>query len=71
MPGDNWGNATKIQFSASLSREGKCVVAQCLDVDVASQGPSEDEALANLGEALELHFGEPRAGTTPIEGVSR
>ena len=55
----------KMQFSASLSREGDWVVAQCLDVDVASQGRSEDEALANLGEALELHFEEPRAGAVP------
>ncbi|HEX5505047.1 MAG TPA: hypothetical protein VFW96_20695 [Thermomicrobiales bacterium] len=30
-------------------------------MDVASQGESEDEALANLREALELHFAPPRA----------
>jgi len=28
---------------------------------VASQGASEEEALANLKEALELHFEPPRA----------
>ena len=65
MSGDIWGNAMKMQFTASLWREGKWVVAQCLDVDVASQGRSEDEALANLREALELHFEEPRAGAAP------
>ena len=43
-------------FKASLWREGDWVVAQCLDVDVASQGIDEDDALANLNEALELHF---------------
>ena len=53
------------QFSASLWREGDWIVAQCLDVDVASQGRSENEALANLKEALELHFEEPRASTAP------
>jgi predicted RNase H-like HicB family nuclease len=29
-------------------------VAQCLDVDVASQGASAEQALANLREAVEL-----------------
>jgi predicted RNase H-like HicB family nuclease len=31
-------------------------VAQCLDVDVASEGDTEDEAVSNLNEALELRF---------------
>ena len=31
-------------------------MAQCLEVDVASQGETEEEALANLEEALELFF---------------
>ena len=31
-------------------------VAQCLDVDVVSEGDAEDEAIANLREALELRF---------------
>jgi len=31
-------------------------VAQCLDVDVASEGDTEDEAVSNLTEALELRF---------------
>jgi hypothetical protein len=39
-------------------------VAQCLEVDVASQGETEAEALANLKEALELHF-EPPCATRP------
>lgn len=35
-------------------------VSQCLDVDVASCGDTEDEAVSNLKEALELRFeGEP------------
>ena len=42
--------------AASVFREGQWYVAQALDVDVASQGESEDEALANLTEALQLHF---------------
>lgn len=55
----------KKQFRASLWREGTWVVAQCLDLDVASQGRGEDEALANLKEALELHFEAPCATTAP------
>lgn len=54
----------KIWFSASLWREGDWFVAQCLDVDVASQGRGEDDALANLKQALELHFEDPRASAT-------
>ena len=42
--------------TASVHMEGQWRVAQALDVDVASQGKSEDEALANLAEALQLHF---------------
>ena len=40
-------------------------MAQCLEVDVASQGETEEEALNNLKEALELHFELPSATVTP------
>lgn len=53
------------KFTGSLSREGNWIVAQCLEVDVASQGKSEAEALANLKEALSLHFESPRATDAP------
>jgi predicted RNase H-like HicB family nuclease len=53
-------------FSASVWREENLYVAQCLEVDVASQGTSEKEALENLREALELHFEPPRATATPL-----
>ena len=52
-------------FTASLWQEDDWLVAQCLEVDVASQGETEEEALANLKEALELHFESPRATVTP------
>jgi predicted RNase H-like HicB family nuclease len=48
-------------------------VARCLDVEVASQGRTIDEALANLREALELYFedqpapDEPEPIVAPIE----
>lgn len=56
----------KRAFSASVGREGHWYVAQCLEVDVASQGETEQEALSNLKEALELHF-EPPVATRPAE----
>ena len=55
----------KRTFNASVTREGVWYVAQALEVDVASQGLSEDDALDNLREALELHFQPPLAKTLP------
>ena len=55
----------KKTFKASVWREDGWYVAQCLDVDVASQGRSEKEALKNLEEALALHFEPPRATAAP------
>lgn len=55
----------KQPFNASITREAEWFVAQCLEVDVASQGRTEEEALDNLREALELHFTPPRATAAP------
>lgn len=44
-------------------------VAQCLDVDVASEGDTEDEAVVNLREALALYFDEGTPATTPSRAV--
>ncbi len=52
-------------FTASISQEGKWFVAQCLEVDVASQGKNEDEAIDNLREALELYFQAPHPTVMP------
>jgi predicted RNase H-like HicB family nuclease len=52
-------------FQASVWKEDGIFVAQCLDVDVASQGPTEDEALESLKEALELHYTAPVATSVP------
>ncbi len=51
----------KRTLTTSVWREGEWFVAQCLEVDVASQGESEAAALRNLREALELHFEPPVA----------
>ncbi len=55
----------KQTFAASISQEGDWFVAQCLEIDIASHGATEEQALANLREALELHFEEPSATVTP------
>jgi predicted RNase H-like HicB family nuclease len=52
-------------FTASLWQEGEWFIAQCREVDVASQGETEEEALENLREALELHFTPPVATVAP------
>jgi predicted RNase H-like HicB family nuclease len=55
----------KRSFAATVWPEGSWYVSQCLEVDVASQGATEEEALANLKEALELHFEPPQATRPP------
>ena len=56
----------KRPFAASVWREGDWYVAQCLELDIASQGETEEEALSNLKEALELYFEPPRATRPPL-----
>ena len=36
--------------------EDGAFVARCLDVEVASEGDTKDDAIANLRESLELYF---------------
>ena len=55
----------KQRLSASIWQEGEWYIAQCVQVDVASQGITEDEALDNLRDALELHFTPPVATLVP------
>jgi predicted RNase H-like HicB family nuclease len=55
----------KRRFTANITQEGEWYVAQCLEVDVASQGATEDETLANLREALELYFEPPTPTLKP------
>ena len=44
-------------------------VAQCLDVDVASEGDTEEEAVTSLKEALELFFDAEAPVMTPSRAV--
>lgn len=52
-------------FTASISQDGEWFIAQCLEVDISSQGKSEDEAINNLREALELYFEPPCSTVMP------
>ena len=52
-------------FTASISQEDELFIAQCLEVDVASQGKNEDEAINNLKEALELYLEPPQPTVIP------
>ena len=44
------------QFTAIIEHEGNGYVSLCLELDIASQGNSVEEARNNLAEALELFF---------------
>ncbi len=55
----------KQRFTASIWREGDWYIAQCLEIDVASQGETEDEALGHLREALELYLEPPTPTDRP------
>src|SRR5436190_15594581 len=46
------------QPDAAVHREEDWYVAQCLEVDVASQGHTIDEPLSNLAEAVALYLDE-------------
>jgi len=45
-------------LTAAVHQEEDWYVAQCLEVDVASQGQTISEALSNLREAVELYLDE-------------
>ena len=58
-----------MRLTAAITHEPPWYVARCLEVEVASQGESVEEALANLKEALELYFEDgsaPDVGEPPI-----
>jgi predicted RNase H-like HicB family nuclease len=55
----------KRSFAATVWPDGNWYISQCHEVDIASQGETEEEALANLKEALELHFEPPQATRPP------
>ncbi|CAN5409727.1 hypothetical protein BH23ACT7_BH23ACT7_01730 [soil metagenome] len=57
-----------VRLTAAIARDGDWYVAQCLEVDVASQGQSIADARANLIEALLLYFedADVEVGESPL-----
>lgn len=49
--------ATRV-FTAVVHKEGSLYVAECPEVGTVSQGPTVEEAVANLKEATELYLEE-------------
>ena len=47
---------TRRTFTARVWPENGWFIAQAIEIDIASQGESEREALANLREAIELYY---------------
>jgi len=45
-----------VHLNAVVWRDGDVYVARCVEVEVASQGSTVEEALDHLTEALELYF---------------
>ena len=62
-----------MNLTASAWPEGDWFVAQCLEVNVTSQGETPEDALHNLEEALELSFEPPTASldTTYLSSPGR
>lgn len=48
--------STPYKIKYEVYPEGDLFIARCLDIDVASDGATEAEALTNLREAIELYF---------------
>ena len=55
----------KKDFSVTIWQEDEWFIAQCLDIDIASQGVTEEEAVENLRDALKLHLTPPLATNLP------
>lgn len=56
MSNEKYYNWSMKNIHSVVWKENKLYVAKALEVEVASQGSSENEALGNLKEALELYF---------------
>jgi predicted RNase H-like HicB family nuclease len=58
------------QLTAIIEREGNLFVARCVELDIASQGPTGPTALSNLKEAVAL-FLENALEAEILERLSR
>lgn len=58
--------SSRVTFTAAVTRDDEWYVSRCLEVEVASQGETVEEALANLREALELYFEDEPVPVSPV-----
>jgi predicted RNase H-like HicB family nuclease len=61
--------ATTLHLTAVVTPDDDWCMARCVEVPVISQGPTVDEALANLTEALELYFEDEPASSRSTPAV--
>lgn len=60
------------KLNALVWKEGTLFVAKAIEVEVASQGKSKEEAMSNLDEALKLLFEDedyPTSKIKPLKGL--
>jgi predicted RNase H-like HicB family nuclease len=63
-----WYVVKSLEFSSIISKEGKWYVANCPELEIASQGESVQSALNNLREAIELYLEDENGKATPFTG---
>jgi predicted RNase H-like HicB family nuclease len=56
-----------LEFSSVVTREGKWFVANCPELDIASQGKTVELALKNLEEAIELYLQDADAKVPEVD----
>lgn len=55
-----------MHFSTVIIREERYYVALCPELDIASQGESVEESLANLKEAISIYFEDEDAEVSRV-----
>jgi predicted RNase H-like HicB family nuclease len=56
-----------LEFSSVVTKEGKWYVAECPELEIASQGKTVELALKNLREAIELYLQDEDAKVPDID----
>ncbi|MBS1537313.1 MAG: type II toxin-antitoxin system HicB family antitoxin [Bacteroidetes bacterium] len=59
----------KLEIDYVTWREGNYFVSRCMNVEVASFGETQEEAIRNLVEAVELYLEDHDIELTGIEGI--
>jgi predicted RNase H-like HicB family nuclease len=56
-----------LEFSSVVTREGKLYVADCPELEIASQGKTIESALKNLREAIKLYLRDEDAKIPEVD----